>query len=327
MPLTNIKIVYIDTNFHLYMPAAKTHHTPHSPMAYLNSGQAPSIRSKDPMLAQHGHPNTPNTVVAEHIYCVNQAMDMRYALRFLPQNTPEWEELTKGQRRLFEITASMAANVVGVGYDSPILQYNYDCGLKERPTTGLGVAYQAAGKEDEDIVVDQFICWWNENVQRPIAVYRTGTWEHPRYPWLAASPDRYLYDIEQESVYLLEAKSRQGDNNAQDCPDKHFIQCQLQLACVPEAKGLFYISSNVRSAYTDVPTIINAISRDERFVEVEIIPRLQNYRQLVATRTPPKKQYRKPHFLSYLAASIKRVYPDVNQQEIHPVPNTEQQPV
>lgn len=247
-------------------------------------------------------------------------MDMTIAtLRFLPQGTDEWRELTKGHQRVFEITASIAANIVGVGYDAPIKQWKRDVGLispeqdaKEREFLQKNLL--GPGTEDEDAVVNQFVAWWNAEVGRPLAVYKTGTWQHPRYPWLAASPDRYLYDIENQDVYLLEAKSRQEDRDAKEPCDGHYVQCQLQLACIPEAKGLWYISANVRSKFTEVPTRICAIRRSEAFVEQEVIPRLEAYRKLVADRTPPVKQSRKPHFLSYRTATVTSVYPNVSNQ-------------
>ena len=239
-------------------------------------------------------------------------MDMTIAtLRFLPQGTDEWKELTKGDKRIFDVTASIAASIVGVGYDSPIMQWKKDCGLVTKTQDSyLQQSLLNPGIEDEDAVVDQFIAWWNQNVGRPLAVYKTGTWQHPKYPWLAASPDRYMYDIEMDDVYLLEAKSRQEDRDAKHPCDGHFVQCQLQMSCIPEAKGLFYVSANVRSKLTDCPMRLCAIQRDEAFVEREVIPKLQAHRTLVANRVPPTKQARKPHFLSYRTARVTVVYPD-----------------
>lgn len=230
------------------------------------------------------------------------------ALCFMPQGTAEWHELTKGPHRIFEITASVAPNIVGVGYVSPKKQWEYDMGL-DHPQDNFTAELQRRGVEDEDAVVDRFLSWWQDTMHSPLVAFKTGTWQHPDYPWLAASPDRYLYDVEYGDVYLLEAKSRQEDRDAKEPCDTHFTQCQLQLACVPEAKGLFYVSSNVRSDLTDTPTMICAIARNKDFVDKEVIPKLQQYRELVRTKTAPRKQARKPHFLSYRAASVKRVYP------------------
>lgn len=233
-------------------------------------------------------------------------------LRFMPQGTDQWKQLTKGVDRVFEITASVAPNIVGVGYSiSPFKQWQYDSGAVVKPPENpITAQLLAKGTEDEDAVVQLFVNWWNENLQRPLLVYRTGTWQHPTHDWLAASPDRYLYDVEHQTVYLLEAKSRQDDRDAMQPSDTHYVQCQLQLACIPEAKGLFYISANVRSTIVDLPTMICAIKRDDAFLHAEIYPKLLLHRQRVADKVPPPtRQPHKPNFGPYIAAAVSRVYP------------------
>ncbi len=213
-------------------------------------------------------------------------------LPYIDQESKEWETLTKGATSLFAVTASTASDVVGVGYNSPFRRWQLDSGLiDDKPSERLQELW-ALGKQDEPYTVARFEQYWRTlSNSAEMWVDKTGTWPHPKYPWLAASPDRRLYFPAERGFDLLEVKSRQGDSIPEPPNDNYYIQVQVQLACCPQARGCWFFSSN-RNLDTQEARYITP---DPELFESLILPALQEHVRRVETgEAPPARQARKP---------------------------------
>jgi hypothetical protein len=214
-------------------------------------------------------------------------------LPYVKQNSDAWMLYTKGANSLFKTTASRVPNIIGVGYDSPYTQYLIDKGDESAiKKNEIGADFKQRGHEDEDAVVDRFVDWMGPLCK--FWVTRCGTYAHPQYPWFGASPDRRIYFPATGTLHILEAKSKQSEQNPDaDLPsDNHYVQIQCQLACVPQAVSAYYVQANVRNLQCENPLCICEIKRDEELFRNFIMPRVERHLNAVAGigPVPPKRQ-------------------------------------
>jgi hypothetical protein len=228
------------------------------------------------------------------------AHDTHDLLRYVAQGSDEWRDLTRGERSVFRVTASRVPDIVGVGYHTPYQRYLYDTGeIKEDPANAYTRTLQAAGVEQEPEVVARFEQWWTKAggaEQSPeMWVDRCGTFTHPEYCWLGASPDRRLYFPRAQQIALLEVKARQEDRDAAPPTDNYYVQVQTQLACMPDAACAYFVSANTRSPWVDKSLVVCHITYDDVLFRSLILPRIKHHLLNIDSKTPPpKKQTRKP---------------------------------
>lgn len=234
----------------------------------------------------------------------------RARLRYIDQGSAEWAALTKGAGSLFEITASAAPDIVGVGYRSPHARWKMDY-FKQKPLENPRTEeMMAKGREDEPSVVARFEQWYHENVEAPMWIDTTGTWAHPKHPWLGASPDRRLYFPKSQTMAILEVKARQENSIPEPPNDNYYIQMQVQLACAPEAQLCYFASANIRNEYVEPGLVVCAVRRDEELFEHVILPRLNLHRSRVKSGfAPPERQGKKVDLSASKAAHIIQLYP------------------
>ena len=90
-------------------------------------------------------------------------------------------------------------------------------------------------------------------------VSTTGSWPHPEFGnWLFASPDRLVWHPQLRKMGLLEAKS--VSRLTDGVPAAHLIQCQLQLACVPQAVFVDHAQSD------GVQIVVHRVRRDSELI-------------------------------------------------------------
>lgn len=221
---------------------------------------------------------------------LKMSSDILARLPYIDQDSQEWLQLTKGANSLFKVTASTAADIVGVGPTSRFRRWQLESGLaKEEPSERLQELW-ALGKNDEPYTVDRFVAYMGAE---DMWVDKCGTWAHPKYRWLGASPDRRLYFPATKEIALLEVKSRQGDSIPELPNDGYYIQVQVQLACVPEATGAWFFSNNRN---IEEPPVACFVTRDTEFFDSVILPALQSHIERVASgQAPPERHTQKPY--------------------------------
>lgn len=196
------------------------------------------------------------------------------SVRYLSQKSPEWEHA----RKQVAMTASVAPDIMGVGYNSLAKAYEKHRGINNDEPTQFLKDMWARGKEDEDKVVQLFTDWvaheYATKAGDRFIIEETGLWQHEKYLWLAASPDRRLYH--DNMITILEAKSRQGGGDAMMPSLGHYVQMQVQLACVPTAQFCWYASANVRLK-VEIPFMVSTVHYDQKLFEDVIRPRLEQF--------------------------------------------------
>lgn len=239
---------------------------------------------------------------------MNSLADTLARLPYIDQDSDEWLTLTKGKTSLFSVTASTAAEIVGVSpYNSPYRRWQLDSGLIQDIPNPRSIELRELGKQDEPFGVAAFEEYWRKatNCTSVMWVDKTGTWPHPKYPWLAASPDRRLYFPFEKAFDLLEVKSRQGDSIPEPPTDSYYIQMQVQLACVPLARGCWFFSHNRSGEHEPVARYVE---RDTALFENTILPALvQHVRRVETGEAPPKRQTDKPYTVIN-ASKAKHIY-------------------
>lgn len=228
---------------------------------------------------------------------------------YFKQDSNEWKEA----RKKYAVTASVAPEIVGVGYKSPYKRWQIDRGLvPAQDDDPMLIQIQKQGQEDEPFVVDRFVHWFYER-SNPVYTFQCGLFEHPVHNWLAASPDRRVWfpSVGQEQ-YILEVKTKQRGGDAELPTDNHYIQIQTQLACVPQASGAFFVSANCRDAHVDIPLVICTVTFDAELFNNLILPKLLTHLKNVSLGTPPpQKQAKKPTDIIYASkkAHVKVLWP------------------
>jgi putative phage-type endonuclease len=185
------------------------------------------------------------------------------------QNTPEWLAWRAGR-----IGASVSAAVLGKNPYTTAYQVFLE--MTGRAPSFDGNAFTNAGKEAEGKARAEYEMTHGEfDVFAPICV------EHELYPTLIASLDGYSENLKR----ILEIKYPSEKSHllakAGEVPEHYWIQCQHQLACVPEATRLHYWS------YREGDGAMVVVDRDEKFIEDILIPAVLAFKELVETDMPP----------------------------------------
>ncbi len=198
--------------------------------------------------------------------------------RYLSQSSEQW----KKERVKVPMTASRAPDVLGVGYNSPFKAWKQMKGIVDEKDADRDTSFltnmQNNGSIDEDIIVDTLFVPWAENFFGDIAkrtvIEPTGLWQHEKYLWLAASPDRRVQH--DGTMSIMEVKSRQAGGDAQMPTLGHYVQMQVQLACVPTAQYCWYVSGNVR-AHVEIPLMVSVVHFDPALFDNTIRPKLEQF--------------------------------------------------
>jgi predicted phage-related endonuclease len=147
--------------------------------------------------------------------------------------------LTDAQRaiRRGRITASVAADILGEGrFGTSLTAW---VAIMDLPREEIGDKPAVkAGNYFESGVAD----WWQDEVGTPsgLKLGPADTLVHPEHDWLAATPDRFVYDADGSRVAVLEIKTsalwnlddwRDRDTRETTVPDYVRIQCELEMAC------------------------------------------------------------------------------------------------
>ena len=181
------------------------------------------------------------------------------AIRLLPigdsrgllQNSPAWHAFRSGK-----IGASAAAAFVRLDFrktrDDAFEQLIAGGSESQTETEAM-----LRGRKQESIIAKRYSNLTGARLRE------TGSWVHPSFPWLFASPDRLILDINEELVGLLEVKS--VSKLSAEIPSGHLIQVQLQLACCPAAKFVEYLQVDLTGKYVSV-----RVRRDNELLQVLI---------------------------------------------------------
>lgn len=185
------------------------------------------------------------------------------------QRSPEWHSWRAGR-----IGGSSAAAVLGKSKFSTM--YGLWLQMTLRAPAFEGNNATAAGENAEEKAKAEYEMTHGEfEVFEPICV------EHEIYPTLIASLDGYSHKLKR----ILEIKypSEESHEKAKlgEVPEHYWIQCQHQLACVPEANDLHYWS------YREGDGALVVVERDEKFIEEILIPAILAFKELVDTDVPP----------------------------------------
>ena len=115
------------------------------------------------------------------------------------------------------------------------------------------------GHERESVIADMVSRHLGSRMQE------TGSWPHPDYPFLFASPDRLMIDRYGE-FGLLECKSM---GRLAKLSDKFLLQVQMQLACVSRARYAYI------AMYDGKDCVLQRIQRDAELIR-DILPYLKD---------------------------------------------------
>ncbi len=136
------------------------------------------------------------------------------------QRSPEWYAARKGR-----ITASTAAACIGQSpWDGPLAAFNTITGRSEKPVN----VHMQRGIDHEQDALLAYECDTG-NLVTP-----TGLWVHPKFDWLAASPDGLVGADGQVETKCPEFLAHDW------VPPQYLVQVAVALACTERAWCDFY---------------------------------------------------------------------------------------
>jgi putative phage-type endonuclease len=185
------------------------------------------------------------------------------------QNTPEWIAWRAGK-----IGASVSPAVLGKSNFSTAYQVWLE--MTGRARAFEGNSFTEAGKEAEPKARAEYeMAHGDFEIFAPICV------EHELYPTMIASLDGYNEKLKRIVEIKYPSEKSHEMAKAGEVPEHYWIQCQHQLACVPEATHLHYWS------YRESDGAMVNVERDAQFIEDILIPACLAFKELVEINMPP----------------------------------------
>lgn len=194
------------------------------------------------------------------------------------QGSPEWEALHDYNCTDINITASMAASCVGVGFETPMRVYRRF--LEHNPEKKLAKVSEPMlyGSRNE---LNALMAFGRLHPERYLYT-RPGTIVSSKFDWLMASIDALLVDRTTKQLINLELKCPFSLRIPDEVPEKYYVQCQLQMYCLgPEVRTTFLFFWTPRG---ETKTFL--IPYDKPYVE-RLLRALLEFRVCVDEETPP----------------------------------------
>lgn len=194
--------------------------------------------------------------------------------RIVCTSREEWLE-----KRKYLIMASEAAVILGTSkFASPLDLWMEKRGIEKREVTGEHIEW---GNRLEPLIADAYTDKTDRLIEDPgdFTIF-----QHPHHPWWGATPDRFIYDSERDSVGVLEIKNVTAWNVSEwsdgEVPLQYLIQVQHQMAACGCSWG------SIAALIGGNTFIYQDIERDEDFLK-GITPSLLAFWGRVTNNDPP----------------------------------------
>ena len=212
--------------------------------------------------------------------------DHRFRDWFLDQSSDEWQQLHNLNSPTPLYTASMIPNILGIGYVSPNIMYQYMTGKKIYDMEAIGKAPPLTwGKLHEKDALAEFVQKYPHCI-----VTRPGLVRHKDHDYVAASLDGLLLrcdDSDDSSMVNLEIKcpySKHIPFNRDEVHDNWLLQTQIQMACAGESVRQSYLW-----IWTPDKNVMWIIPRQQKLIDFAI-KEVREFDCIVKGFAPPPEQ-------------------------------------
>jgi predicted phage-related endonuclease len=204
---------------------------------------------------------------------------------FDDQHSPGWNLIHDPKNRPLIIGASVAPNILGVGYISSAKQFNLYMGIVKRQENNCAMDY---GNVFEPEAIKGFY----EHFPQFIGI-RTGMILHPKCEFVGATPDQILIH-KTRGMYNMEVKCPFNQKVAEiaQFPYKYIVQVQIQMACIGVKETIFLIWTPEKAVVYLVPF--------HQELHDHIMVKLAEFKKMIDVGLKPGKARQDPAFILML---------------------------
>jgi putative phage-type endonuclease len=168
----------------------------------------------------------------------------RWRFAAVKQGSAEWHQLRRGSEF---VTASLAPDVMGVGFKSRQYAWRIKMGLAEEANNPVAQQAIEHGRTHEPVALAQFSreypCYGRSGTTLGMVV-------HPEHEWLSASPDFLAWVPELRQFVNVEIKCpfiKELPQAVDEVPYRVLAQVQVQMACLDVYDSIIYFWKNGES--------------------------------------------------------------------------------